>query len=994
MSKVATKKHTKNSGTNCKELIGYIDLYELKTYENEHNIFKTNSGKYQIINNRFVLSPKWVDINKNYLECSKDCYIYIFRSTGNFYTIYDEFKADDKGKYHHFDVLDDRKARKKKDNKKSSPQKDERKETNHRSDRIAIALRESGKSYDYYILTSPFRLSYERVDDILDKLESSDKNLLSFIIHFSEINFKSDVKSKEGKCYFENSLKLLAPNYIKVATNLYTSILDKMKVLYDFLNPPNIYDKKILMFSEMIHQQIKREDKLKNCIKEYYADKNLIEYRLNSKVTQELKLDFNIDWELKQVVNGGKSNRNQSNFKFNDNCSYLEWRHRFNCKKQYLQEEIEIIGALLTRWVKQPGYNFSLASITYGSYSGSGVKASTQKLSKDFTMTTLKSRINTGEFFDEDFGGELYESFKGLINHLLNQTQSGQVLIKKTAIKLYKEKEKNKKKPVIYPTYTDMFKADPDREYDFENSLLGIFTVTRRISNGLGLIMECYSMHVLTYIVKIRKLDMKVTQTKAFIETIVNASASTFKARKISIIRKKNISNSKIKSVSKVNSSLFISKKNYRQKIKRQALTEIEFSSQAYDLTSSKLAKFNNAVDVINVGIGFLQVVSGSKEKLSAKDLLALGDLIVNFIDLLKVTSKAGSKLLGGISAVFTTVSTGLDAAKESNQNDDDSAIALWISTGASFVTVIGFISAMVFGGPISAAIILISGVVAGVAAIISIFLDNSDMELILLNCFWGKEYLTNRKDKDISSWSIEERYKWNYVSKALPRHVGNLDLQLQALTNAVYDYKIKEFEYTHRNLKNEKLGLVYIQLENGFLEQNSQIKIKLCLLDKNNKKMSKTTTSFYLESGKNILYNITDTKKVDHTVLEEGEKLNNLSCFIAIKPIKSLDRWVKSINPAAFKKNTVIVRGISGIIYNILYHANYNAIMKTGYSKNIKKCFKNVVSEKVDYYDKIQNYRDDKNSYCKLKLTVELFPGSDRTGTTKPVKKTKIIKC
>ena len=287
-------------------------------------------------------------------------------------------------------------------------------------------------------------------------------------------------------------------------------------------------------------------------------------------------------------------------------------------------------------------------------------------------------------------------------------------------------------------------------------------------------------------------------------------------------------------------------------------------------------------MDKINIGLGALQIASiCGKDEHNIQDMLVVSGFCMDLYKILGNVSKTGTKVLGGAGAAISAVNSGISSYKESQEGDTDSAVFLGISAGGSVISLVGIIIGLAATAPawISAAAVVavVGGIIAAVAGLISIFLDDAPIELLLENCFWGTEY-PNDSTKT-TSWSLIPLHDWSLRKRNqqyLPHHVGNIDIQIEALNNVVYSYTISKLDYYHfwpdgvlgRLLPGcEPVGLIYFTVKPGLLQRDSVIEAELSITQ-NDQVVPETTYNMTLEGGKNILYNLPAAPVKDSSVL------------------------------------------------------------------------------------------------------------------------------
>ena len=489
MAETARATISRQSGR-IQDKIGYVEIYELDEYENLAEIIKSfQTGQYSFRNPIFETAPNWDVISTNKLVKAKNKYVYIFRKYENYATLYTEFYANDSGEYEYFDESDDRKS------------------TSHKNDQIAIPIIDEGRTYQYYLWTSPFRLSYPRIDRILEFIKSKSLFEVGKILPtFTANDFQMHLGS--GECYENNVLKVLIPDYLGYVTKLYNTLVAKLEDLYNFVNPQDEASQKIRLFSEMVHNAIVRDDNLTDRIKDYNSDKTEINNELNNRtigIVKGIENTWTLQWKDR---NGNiiEPYDAEKHFRYTADLTYLRWRFDLDLRLKYLQEQAEIIAKYIIDWIQLPGFAYSLSNLLYGSFSGGDAKRAKINLDGEDSIDSIKGMIFSGDYFNKKEAGDIFEAYKGIIFEKLDETQAGQNFLRSFIINYYNETLQDSS---TYPEYVDMLEDDPDSQLDTKKVLKGIFKTTRTATKGLATLMGSFSIHIMTYTYKFKEIEYR-----------------------------------------------------------------------------------------------------------------------------------------------------------------------------------------------------------------------------------------------------------------------------------------------------------------------------------------------------------------------------------------------------------------------------------------------------------------------------------------------------
>lgn len=405
---IAIPLYDKGKKPKVSDTFGYVELYNFDFCVDESQFHPDSSEGFTITNRNLFAFPTgnlWSQTEKDFgpfLSTSgvggsdvvvgkvTNCYIYIFR---RFYdakpTFYDEYYADKVGIYENFDVTDSRKSNGNKYNK------------------ICIHFVDNYRDYQYYFMVSPFRLSYPRINKVLEYIDARSADELSSVFSSCTIEDFSTGNFGEGFRYHKSTLQLLATDYLGYAMKLFSTLEKRLEDASVGAIPPSLQDKKILLLSEMIKTGLKSIDNPDDCILNWTWDQyDVVEksfaYSTSHGIGSSWKMDTqDLSGNSLTSCPGGKP------FPYHEKKDYVVWRNEYENRIQYLQAQVELCANTLILWMQTPGFGFALGNLVYGSFSGAGAKPTTVHFPKVYQMGNVKQQLYTPDYFSPKDGGDL-----------------------------------------------------------------------------------------------------------------------------------------------------------------------------------------------------------------------------------------------------------------------------------------------------------------------------------------------------------------------------------------------------------------------------------------------------------------------------------------------------------------------------------------------------------------------------------------------------------
>jgi hypothetical protein len=147
--------------------------------------------------------------------------------------------------------------------------------------------------------------------------------------------------------------------------------------------------------------------------------------------------------------------------------------------------------------------------------------------------------------------------------------------------------------------------------------------------------------------------------------------------------------------------------------------------------------------------------------------------------------------VLGFISGIIEAVTGGYDCYRNWTEGDYDAAVGAGVGVIGSVTAIAGMViikagvatTTTIIGIPIGVLLIIVGAVVSGIGCLIVAFCDDTALEEWLEHCYWGDSY-GGPGEKD---WSEEPFTDW----------VGNLEMQIRALHNILFNFEIDVKIYT-----------------------------------------------------------------------------------------------------------------------------------------------------------------------------------------------------
>ena len=886
---------------------GRVRIKTLDQYTNTTVIERTFSQKSILMQDRYNFKEcsfqYYLGWTTEHLQPAANRYLYVFRYPLDYSDqpkLYKEYHTDNDGNIDiKYDVYPEERSS---DN--------DRKPEDVSLDHIDIPFYDEGKYYRYYFWMSPFRISYPRIDQILEYIYENPETARDIFKSCVSLDMMYSPHLEEGYSREDNILNIILPDYYGYLIQMTGILKEQLEELNDFLNPtvpseaegevPDEDFAKIKLFSDLIHNLIQKDEDLgEDNLWDYEEDKEEYEDRPDIQYTSRID-NYNQDVPY-EWLNG----RNETierpvwnpGFDYREKQSFLKWRDSYDRQLKYYQEQAEITAHQIVMWLNTDEIPFAFMDLLYGTFSGAGTQKQDIRLPEDYDLETLSDYLYTTNFYDKTSAGNLFEALIGIVCKYLNQTERGQNFLRRWSTGLYEEIRSGTDTYEDYSNLIDDF-LDSNRGIGTKDIMSGIFKTTRSVHNGFADIIGSVALHVITF-------EYSRNNQVQFRE-ILQRTDIFFSSRRFHISFTDDLPN-----VTEIQANRLFTRIINRQG-QVDICSEIEsisFSANRYEIgndLSKKISRFAQALDVVNLGLSIIQIISlTGKEELDTKDMLGLGEFAVDILSMTKITGTAvGKSTLGAVGAAVGAVTSGIDSYKQSQEGDRDSAIMYGVSSGISAASCGVFIASAIAAAagaacaPVLLVIAIVAGIIAGIAAFIALFLDDEPIELFLAHCFWGNDF---GKAMGKTTWSLKTDVEdWACPPKSLSesslyQFVGNIDKQLAALEHIIYEFKLDDVIYYHNRpqspvrrrrrpntIEEQPLRLLRCTIEPGPVPKNAYLELEVILEDTNT---GNTLQSLILpiEGGRNTFYNI-DSPMDDYGLLGEETKLESITCFIADK--------------------------------------------------------------------------------------------------------------
>lgn len=254
-------------------------------------------------------------------------------------------------------------------------------------------------------------------------------------------------------------------------------------------------------------------------------------------------------------------------------------------------------------------------------------------------------------------------------------------------------------------------------------------------------------------------------------------------------------------------SQVYVSKKNGRLRTVYQEIIEIVPTADAAERLekwskSGKPAKLLEtlglAIEVVNVLLAGQALAEADDDKKGMAVLNMVGsglDAISAFNVFLKIKERP-IKVVGALSAAIDAVCATVDGLDAYGRDDTSSAIGYGIVVAGSVCMMIGSACAVLgvgaavtgVGLPLAALLEVIGAIIVAAGWLIAVLSADSDIELVVSHCRWGKNYPSQSSDK--LNWYPVPYSQWSDPT-------NGLDHQVRALTLLLATFRIRATGYT-----------------------------------------------------------------------------------------------------------------------------------------------------------------------------------------------------
>jgi hypothetical protein len=191
-----------------------------------------------------------------------------------------------------------------------------------------------------------------------------------------------------------------------------------------------------------------------------------------------------------------------------------------------------------------------------------------------------------------------------------------------------------------------------------------------------------------------------------------------------------------------------------------------------------------------------------------------LADLVTAFGIILRVAEKTLA-IIGFVSAVLDAIGGVFDAISMAKRNDYSAMAGYGMVAVGSAVIALGCAtviagagaSASVVGLPLGLVVAIVGGILVAAGWLIAVFTRDSDIELYVNHCYWGKYY---GQGSDSPKWALKPFQNW----------ANDYRVQLEALFNILAGFTVESADYSAVTIRSgmvQPTSKFYLKFECGY---------------------------------------------------------------------------------------------------------------------------------------------------------------------------------
>ncbi|HET9929286.1 MAG TPA: hypothetical protein VFQ35_01305 [Polyangiaceae bacterium] len=218
------------------------------------------------------------------------------------------------------------------------------------------------------------------------------------------------------------------------------------------------------------------------------------------------------------------------------------------------------------------------------------------------------------------------------------------------------------------------------------------------------------------------------------------------------------------------------------------------------------LERLAQGIEIANLTLALVSLANAEPGEDRGFALLNLFGSVLDGVSAFNAFLKIGErsiKIVGGVSAAVDTVLAARDGINAYGRDDTSSAVGFGIVATGSVLTLAGCVcaaaglaaGATVVGIPLAAFLEVVGAVLVGAGWILAVFSADSEIELFVSHCMFGKNSNSGSKDKP----------KWASAAFGTWSQPGGLDHQVKSLLTILAAFTVKATDYTGINVQ---LGL------------------------------------------------------------------------------------------------------------------------------------------------------------------------------------------
>jgi hypothetical protein len=219
------------------------------------------------------------------------------------------------------------------------------------------------------------------------------------------------------------------------------------------------------------------------------------------------------------------------------------------------------------------------------------------------------------------------------------------------------------------------------------------------------------------------------------------------------------------------------------------------------------MERLAQGIEVVNLTLALFGLAGAEPGEDRGFALLNLFGSVLDSVSAFNAFLKIGErsiKVVGGISAAVDTVLAVRDGFNAYGRDDTSSAVGFGIVATGSVLTMAGCTCAAfglaagvsVVGLPLAVFLEIIGAVLVGAGWVLAVFSADSEIELFVSHCKFGKSELSSSKDKP--KWASAAFGEWSKP--------GGLDHQVKSLLTILAAFTVKATGYTSIDVQ---LGLI-----------------------------------------------------------------------------------------------------------------------------------------------------------------------------------------